>query len=120
MSNRSEQDIIAIRERFVRHFLFKPTDRPPHWETIQFWDYSIRRWEQEGFPKGRTGEDYFDLEALYWIPEIPIIWIPFYPAFEETRIEDLSDNRIIRNEYGITIKEYKKGESISQNSFMIL
>ena len=65
---RSLEEKKQIAKRFVDHFLFKPTDRPPYWETIQFWDFTLNRWEKEGLPEGSTGEDYFDMEALHWIP----------------------------------------------------
>lgn len=110
----NEKEIKTISDRFVKHFLFGPTDRPPYWEIILFWNDTIKRWENERFPKGMSGEEYFDMEALYWIPEIPITWIPFSPSFEEKLIEDHSDYRIIRNFYMIIFKEYKKGESIPQ------
>jgi hypothetical protein len=114
MNSRSRGETAAVRERFVRSFLFQPTDRPPYWETILFWDDTIRRWQQEGFPQGMTGEEYFGMESLYWIPEVPIIWIPYFPRFERSLIVDSPDVRIVRNEYGITLRENKQNESIPQ------
>jgi hypothetical protein len=102
------------RERFVRHFLFEPTDRPPYWETISFWDDTIRRWQGEGFPQGMSGEAYFHMESLYWIPEVPIIWIPYFPLFERSVIMDSSEYHIVRNEYGVTLKQNKQNESMPQ------
>jgi hypothetical protein len=111
---RSTAEIWQIRQRFVSTFLFEPVDRPPYWETILFWDDTIRRWQTEGMPQGVSGEEYFDMEALHWIPEVPIIWIPYYPPFEEELIEEGSGFRVIRNRYGIKLKEYTRGESIPQ------
>ena len=101
-----------IAERFVDHLRYQPTDRPPCWETIGFWDATVARWRGEGLPAGVTGQDYFDMEALHWIPEIPITNIPFFPEFEEEVLSEEDSHRVVRNRYGITRQEYLRGESM--------
>ena len=54
------------------------------------------------------------MEVLHWIPEIPIVWIPFFPEFESTVLSEDDDYKMLINRYGITMKVLKKTESMPQ------
>lgn len=49
------------RERFIKTCNFDKNIVPPYWETLGFWDETRKRWYEEGVPKDKTIEEYFEM-----------------------------------------------------------
>ncbi len=63
---------MKTRERIQRIFNFESPDRLPVIEWAVWWDQTVKRWEQEGLPRGLSNvelQEYFDLDVLVqqWI-----------------------------------------------------
>ena len=83
-------------ERFNKIVNFKKVDRPLRWETLGFWDETLRKWNREnGVPLNVNLMDYYGLDPR---PEIPglcdLTAIPYNPPFEEKIIEGCASNDI--------------------------
>lgn len=68
---------MTVRERFMDTINGKiPADRLPMIEWAAWWDMTIRRWENEGFPQGLNLEHslkYFGLDEMYCISCTPAV-----------------------------------------------
>ncbi len=118
---------LNARTRFVRHALFLPIDRPPHFETLGFWPQVLERWYAEGLPRhvrhlrdrddfvpGEiTLEEYFAFESYHWpaFQGSPTA-TPFWPPLEEEVIEEDEDFIVFRDPSGVIRRDVKKGRSM--------
>lgn len=118
---------LNARTRFVRHALFQPIDRPPHFETLGFWPQALERWYAEGLPRHvrhlrdrddfRPGEitieEYFDFESYQWPTFLgSATATPFWPPFEREVIEEDDAYVIFRDPSGVIRKDVKQGRSM--------
>jgi len=58
------------RERFVNILNFKPADRAPFIEPLNWWDKTIERWKGEGLDKSLNGREinaYFGFDPFYYV-----------------------------------------------------
>ena len=60
------------RERFLAALNGKPQERLPMVEWADWWDKTVRRWEEEGLPKGLRNPEiiaYWKLDPMlqYWL-----------------------------------------------------
>lgn len=111
------------RERFRATMRFEPTDRPCHVEH-GFWTETHERWQREGLPAtvaypevfyGSPANDMF--EAL-GVAKLAYIRAEQYylPAFEAETLEETAEDRLFRNERGVTIRD--KVGSVSMPQFL--
>jgi uroporphyrinogen-III decarboxylase len=107
--------VMTERERFLATVNFEPTDRPLRWESIGFWDETIKRWHGEGLSADITDEvsmyfhDGFDLQVPLIIGshEHP----GYEPLFEEEFIAE-DERYIIKRDYtGTKVKVFADGAS---------
>ena len=122
-----ETEKLNARTRFVRHALFEPTDRPPHFETLGFWPMAVDRWYDEGLPRhvrhhrdrddfkpgDITIEQYFDFESYSWpLFQGSATATPFWPPFEREVLEEDDEFIIFRDPSGVVRKDVQKGRSM--------
>jgi uroporphyrinogen-III decarboxylase len=109
------------RERFLKTFEFKKTDRPFYWETPGAWAATIQRWKNEGFdkPAGVKFPDFFGMDALKWLP-FKGGWTgnPYEPMFETQILDDDGVNITMLDRYGIIKKERKVNPETSMPQFL--
>ena len=69
------KDRMTNRERFRAVFSFETPDRLPRIEWAPWWDKTLRRWEDEGMPRGLDAlesQRYFGLDPMLCIASDPI------------------------------------------------
>ena len=123
----SEPEQLTARTRFVRHALFEPIDRPPHFETLGFWPTALERWYSEGLPRhvrhlrdvddfapGEiTVEQYLDFESYYWPSFLGgATATPFWPPFEREVLDEDDEIVIFRDPSGVVRKDLKKSRTM--------
>ncbi|NLC68847.1 MAG: hypothetical protein GX754_08760 [Clostridiaceae bacterium] len=94
---------MTSKERFMRMFEHKETDRVPIYDSP--WRGTIRRWQREGMPEGVSYTDYFDLD------KIASIGVDNSPRYEEKIIEETDTYRIYTTKWGATLKSWKYEDS---------
>ncbi len=103
------------QERFVATVRFEKLDRPFRWETIGYWEETLKRWYEEGL-----SQEINDQVNFYFYNEfdlqIPIILgasehAGFDPLFEEEILEE-KDGYIIKRDFsGSLVKVLADGTS---------
>lgn len=61
-------------ERFRAVMSFKPIDRLPRWELAMWWDKTIKRWHNEGFPKTLAENDIFGISQYVGLDPYIQFW----------------------------------------------
>ncbi|HBP37555.1 MAG TPA: hypothetical protein DD640_02220 [Clostridiales bacterium] len=106
-------------ERFVRTMDYSNPDRVPNYE-VGVWAQTIQRWEREGLEPTElnwdfmTGEARFDMDPRQFIP----VNYRMLPAFEPVLLERTEHYEIIRNEWGMTVKELIDGSYMGARASM--
>jgi len=77
-----------------------------------FWDETLVLWEEQGYPKGVSPDDFFGMDQQ-WIGAP--IQVDLYPAFPHTVIEDKGETEIVRDESGVTVERGKLLGSIPRH-----
>jgi len=75
-----------------------------------YWDETVRRWRGEGLPEGVNPWD--DCGIIHYFR--PPMNRRYYPEFEKKTLEDDADSRIVQNEFGVILRENKRGMSLPQ------
>ena len=96
------------RERFHAVMNFEKPDRLPLWEFMGYWPETEDRWAEEGLPKGT------DYRAHFGYDRVEAVGIDFnpVPAFEIEVLEEDEETRVVRDEVGVTKKEFKYGSKM--------
>jgi len=98
------------RECFYASMNYKERNRHPYWDLFGPWQETLERWKKEGY----DGIDDFGADKLI---QVRHIFDP-YPAFEKKVLSEDADHRIIINEDGVVMKEFKKYEKSSMPQFI--
>jgi hypothetical protein len=108
------------RERFIRICKCEKVDRPPYWETLGFWDETVKRWRNEGLPSDIKPQDYFQMDRREYLPlEIGgFTNLPFVPQFDKEIIEENKETITHRSEEWIIKKERKDDALLSMPQFL--
>ncbi len=106
--------MMNARERFLATCRFEPVDRPFRWETIGFWPETIERWHGEGLSEDideMAAYIHFNMDLRMPITLGGFEEPGFFPAFEETILEEDEQYVIRRDRTGAIIREFKSGRS---------
>ena len=90
---------MTTKERFLRMYEHREADRVPIIESP--WAGTIRRWQNEGMPKGVAWEDFFGVDKTAGIG------VDITPRYEEKTIEETDEYRIYTTKWGVTQKSFK-------------
>ena len=93
---------LTSRERFVRCMTFQPVDRC-YLKEDGFAPATIKRWENEGLPKGCNPNEYFGMDMREFVR----VNMGCYPGFEEQILEDDGVHIVKINSEGTKIKQRK-------------
>ena len=94
---------MTSKERFLRMYNHQEADRIPMADYP--WAGTMRRWEQEGMPKGVDWRDYFGLD------KVASFGVDMTPQYEEKTVEETDEYRIYTTQWGVTLKNFKKMDS---------
>lgn len=94
------------RECFYASMNYENRDRHPYWDLFGPWKETFEIWKQQGY----DGKDNFGTDSLV---QVRFIFSP-YPPFETTVISEDKNHRIIINEEGVMMKEFKDKCSMPQ------
>jgi uroporphyrinogen decarboxylase len=87
----------------------RPIDRQPLAFYFGTWPETVRRWEQEGLPKGSSWEAELCLDAGFRHVNVNL---GYCPAFKREFIEEKDDTYLIRDELGVLQEIWKGGSTI--------
>ena len=92
------------RERFLRAMHYEPVDRPPFFMD-GLWPDTWERWYREGYPKGKTLEEFLGVEGLHYHGlSIDTFLIPPIPPV----VLEEHDQWVTRRDcYGATLRDFK-------------
>lgn len=99
------------RTRWLNTLRFQSVDRPPLGPGGP-WLTTLRRWEQEGLPKGADLGDYFGFDRLN-LRHIGIETV-LHPPFEERVLEERDDHVVKINANGVKVKNFKDEASMPE------
>ncbi len=103
------------RDRFVNCMLGKPVDRPPFWLNWGPWGTTWSRWKKEGMPDSLAS--YQDVRASFGAETGPCV-VPVNcgpcPPFERRVLEEDAESYVYVDSWGITRRNFKGCESMSQ------
>lgn len=94
---------MTSHERFERMYAHKEADRIPIVDTA--WRGTISRWVREGMPSGADWREYFNIDKIEQIP------VDISPRFEKTVLEETERYKIVKSQWGVTMKEFKEEDS---------
>ena len=94
---------MTTKERMKRITNHKEADRVPIIDTP--WAGTVRRWENEGMPKGMDYRDYFDIDKA------ESVHINISPNYECKTLEETDRYRITTSPWGVTMKQFKEEDS---------
>jgi hypothetical protein len=100
---------LTNRERFERTMRYQAVDHPPLILDAP-WPRTIERWHREGWPKGVSLEDYFQVEPYRTVNVGPATRI--WPGWEERTLEVVGTQRFFIDTRGIkcvTGADYQEG-----------
>lgn len=95
-------DRMTSNERMRRTYEHRDTDRVPITDWI--WESTVANWRAAGLPSDVAWEEYFGLEKIARVTELDI---DTSPRCEKVVIEDTDSYRIVKDEWGITKKNFK-------------
>ncbi len=101
--------MLTDRERFLRCVLGQDVDRPPYWLFWGPWGTTFRRWEVDGKPPSANHRNLWQVESPPAV--VPIHYGPF-PLLPHTVIEENEQYVTWIDNWGITRRDYKLGESM--------
>jgi hypothetical protein len=103
------------RERFLATMHYQPRDRAPICD-FGFWDQTITAWHEQGLPRtiapdnaGAAASEYFGMDRYHGGPSANT---GLYPPFESRVVEDLGDEEIVIDHFGVTLRRGKTHISI--------
>ncbi|OIO37255.1 hypothetical protein COY52_08880 [Candidatus Desantisbacteria bacterium CG_4_10_14_0_8_um_filter_48_22] len=99
------------RERFLKVMHFEEVDRPPFLDE-GIWPDTYQRWYQEGYPKGVSIEEYFEIEALKL--EYAGLNTNLYPEVEERIISETEKEVTKIDRYGRKVRDFKDKTSMPE------
>ncbi|MCX7705345.1 MAG: hypothetical protein N2115_03700 [bacterium] len=94
------------RECFYASMNYRERQRHPYWDLFGPWSETLERWKKEGY----DGKDDFGTDKLV---QIRNIFSP-YPPFEKNVISEDKTHRIVVNNDGVMMKEFKDKISMPQ------
>jgi uroporphyrinogen-III decarboxylase len=101
------------RERFVASMTFQPADRcflkPNGYSPL-----TIKRWEQEGLPKGVDPNEYFGMDSREFVR----INMECYPGFPEKILEEDETYITKTDSEGITLKQFREDSLAAMPNFI--
>ncbi|HID94978.1 MAG TPA: hypothetical protein EYP53_02830 [Candidatus Latescibacteria bacterium] len=107
------------RGNFHRLCRFEKGARPPRWETLGFWDETVRRWRREGLPEDKTPEEYFEMDRRDFLPmNSGFTRPPFLPPFEKETIKEDERTVVYRDEFGVIRRERKDDPQLSMPQWL--
>lgn len=98
------------RARWLKTMRFESVDRPPLCPGGP-WPITIRRWEEEGLPKGADLCDYFGVDRLRYTQIIETV---LYPPFEEKTLEETDEYLIKMDHHGVKQRNFKNASSMPE------
>lgn len=98
------------RQCFYAAMNYQERSRHPYWDLFGPWQETLERWVKEGY----DGKDNFGADRLV---QIRHIFSP-YPPFERKIIYEDAHHRIILNDDGVMMKEFKENEKSSMPQFL--
>ena len=98
-------------ERFKRSMRFQEVDHPPLLLDGP-WPDTWERWDKEGYPKGVSIEDHFDVESLRF--EYAGLNTNLYPQIPEKIIKETEDEIIKTDSYGRTVRDFRKNTTMPE------
>jgi uroporphyrinogen decarboxylase len=102
------------RDLYVATVLGEPVDRPPFWLYWSPWSRTWQRWEREGKPAHLAR--FQDLRTLFGADRTPVS-VPVNcgpcPRIERAILQEDADYVVYVDDWGITRRDYKHGESMS-------
>ena len=93
-------------ERFKRMYEHREADRVPIIDSP--WAGTIRRWKKEGMPENADWTEYFGVDRMVGIG------VDITPRYEYQVLEDTDEYQIVRSNWGVTMKNFKKEDSTPQ------
>lgn len=97
----ARERFLSIAKGETTRDVFLPYDLNYAW----FMDETLARWRQEGLPEGADLTEFFGFDRVEFTGGGPYTLIP---AFERQVIAEDQDTRIVRDELGITKREFKQ------------
>ncbi|MCP4755839.1 MAG: hypothetical protein GY866_33670, partial [Proteobacteria bacterium] len=106
---------MTSRERLIATVEFEAVDRPFRWETIGYWEETIKRWHGEGLPEEVSDDVNFYLYNEFDL-QIPVLLgssehAGFDPLFEEEIVERNGNQTLKRDFTGSLVKVFTDGSS---------
>lgn len=126
-------------ERFTNSMLFRPIDRPFHWEALGMWPETLERWFGEGLDprlKDAQAEDRgamrgdvyqrvlvrgFGFDRVDYLRDAAVSGYtdsPLCPAYEIQELENDGTTRVIRDQDGILKREFLRYGTSSMPQFL--
>ncbi len=93
---------MTSRERVLRVLSHQEADRIPIQDVP--WEYTLKRWYDEGMPAGASPADYFGYELTSLGPDISL-------QLPEETVEETATYRIYRDSKGAILRSFKDHES---------
>lgn len=97
------------RERIINTVLCREVDRLPLAFCFGPWVETLERWKKEGLQEDGDWEKELGLDPGFKVVDVNY---GYYPAFNYKEIEDRSDTKIIRDQFGIVQEISKKSSTI--------
>ncbi|MCL6430542.1 MAG: hypothetical protein K6V36_06715 [Anaerolineae bacterium] len=101
---------LTTHERVTRMFEHRDADCVPVTDWI--WESTYERWRSEGLPTDVDLIAYLDLDRIIWLSNE---MLDTSPRFEKIVIEETDSYRIERNEWGVTVKNFKPVSTTPQD-----
>ncbi|MDI7275516.1 MAG: uroporphyrinogen decarboxylase family protein [Anaerolineae bacterium] len=101
---------MTTHERVSRMFEHREADCVPITDWV--WESTYQRWRDEGLPADADLFDYLDLDRIIWLSNDVV---DTSPRFEKLVIEETDTYRIERNEWGVTLKNFKPVSTTPQD-----
>jgi len=98
---------MTTHERMTRMFAHREADRVPITDIA--WESTLWRWRREGLPADVPWDQFFGLDRLLTIQ------MDTSPRFEAKILEETDTYRIVRDNWGVTKKDFKPSNSTPQD-----
>jgi hypothetical protein len=110
--------VLDSRERLIATFKFKKDIVPPYWESLGFWNETIKRWQNEGLTQDVAPQEYFGMDYRIYVPEVSHFHLPYDPPFEYKFIAEDEKTITYLSKFGAILKEYKKNPEVSMPQWL--
>lgn len=94
---------MTSHDRFLRMYQHKEADRIPITDVP--WAGTLRRWHNEGLPENTDWTEFFDIDRPAHIG------VDNSPRYTKEIIEDAPTYRIVKSNWGVTMKQWKYEDS---------